>query len=59
MKKRLTEMDACWRCGKMGHKSYEQDAPCKGKPPVPNDQLELAMAELACQVWEEGNDTAD
>jgi len=49
MKEKLTKMDACWRCGKTGHKSYEQDAPCKGKPAVSNDELKLSMAELEKQ----------
>jgi len=44
IREKLKKLNACWKCGQVGHKHFEDDAPCKDKAATPNDQLKLATS---------------
>jgi len=43
LKDKLIKAKACWRCGKIGHRSSDSDAPCQGKPAITNEELKLLL----------------
>ena len=43
LKDKLQETKACWRCGKVGHRSKDANAPCINSPALTNDELKATL----------------
>ncbi|KAF1828214.1 hypothetical protein BDW02DRAFT_512902, partial [Decorospora gaudefroyi] len=60
-KKKCRDRGACYKCGQNGHNQFDADAPCRGKPITPSNQIPfLAAMDIPSEADEDHyNDVVD
>ena len=53
LKDRIMKENRCWKCLKTGHRSFDNNAPCKDADPLTKEQVEIMMKTVGVEVTEE------
>ena len=49
VKDRIRKEGRCWKCLKPGHRSGDENAPCKGASPLTKEQVEVVLKSMGVE----------